>query len=408
MDRRSLVVFFVCVLASSADAASWGVKSRLCPKLEARLAALEASPSVSPRRLARVRERVADRCVALNEIQVLGSHNSFHIEPRPTLMSALLAIAPIFEAWQYTHVPLDQQFETQGVRQIELDVFADPSGGRFASRGGLTVIGEDPISPNPAMAQPGFKVLHIQDVDFESTCVTFVDCLRTVKAWSDAHPDHLPIMILVEAKEDVIGDAFGVHFAVPLPIREAELDALDAEIRSVFPARRLITPDRVRRGRATLEQAILELGWPRLGVLRGKVMFALDNGGAVRAAYLNGHAGLAGRVLFTDATPGNPEAAFIKRNDPLANPAAIPALVEAGYVVRTRSDGDTVQARSGDTTMRDAAIASGAQWVSTDYPVADPDFGTGYVVAIPDGMPARCNPLNAPPGCRNSGLESLQ
>ena len=57
MYRRSLVVLFVCVLASSADAASWGVKSRLCPKLEARLAALEASSSVSPRRLARVRER---------------------------------------------------------------------------------------------------------------------------------------------------------------------------------------------------------------------------------------------------------------------------------------------------------------------------------------------------------------
>ncbi len=30
----------------------------------------------------------------------------------------------------------------------------------------------------------------------------------------------------------------------------------------------LVTPDRVRRGRATLEEAVLELGWPRLGVLR--------------------------------------------------------------------------------------------------------------------------------------------
>ena len=47
--------------------------------------------------------------------------------------------------------------------------------------------------------------------------------------------------------------------------------------------------------------------------------------------------------------------------------------------------------------MRDAAIASGAQFVSTDYPVPDPDFGTGYMVAIPDGMPARCNPISAPP-----------
>ncbi len=257
------------------------------------------------------------------------------------------------------------------------------------------------------MAQPGFKVMHIQDLDFESTCVTFVDCLRTVKAWSDAHPHHLPIMIMVEAKEDALPDPLNLSFAVPLPIREPELDALDAEIRSVFPAGRILTPDRLRRGRATLEQAVLELGWPRLGVLRGKVLFALDNGGAVKAAYLNGHASLAGRILFTDSNPGAPESAFIKVNDPLANPARIPGLVSSGYIVRTRTDGDTVEARSGSTVQRDAAIASGAQWVSTDYPVPNPDFGSGYFVAIPGGVPARCNPINAPAGCRAAGLEQL-
>ena len=406
MRRISLLIALIALVATPAVAAPWGVKSRHCPQLEARLAALEAQPNASPRRVARFRERVANRCVALNEMQVLGSHNSFHVEPRPALFAALLGIASLFEAWEYTHLPLDQQFDTQRVRQIELDVFADPTGGMYAHRGGLTFIGEDPISPDAVMIQPGFKVLHIQDLDFESTCLTFVDCLQTVKAWSDAHPHHLPIMILVEAKEDVLPD-LGLDFAIPLLIREPELDALDAEIRSVFPPAQLVTPDRVRRGRATLEQAVLELGWPRLGVLRGKVLFSLDNGGAVRDAYLNGHASLAGRVLFTDSSPGAPEAAFIKENDPLANPATIPALVSAGYVVRTRADGDTVQARSGDTTQRDAAIASGAQWVSTDYPVADPDFGTGYEVAIPGGVPARCNPINAPPGCRDVGLEQL-
>lgn len=404
--QRTLLLLVLCALAAPASAAPWGVKSRHCPRLEARLAALEARPDVSARLLARVRERVANRCVALNELQVLGSHNSFHIQPRPTLFTALLAISTVFEAWEYTHLPLDEQFAAQAVRQIELDVWADPAGGLFAHRGGLTYIGEDPISPSAAMTQPGFKVLHIQDLDFETTCLTFVDCLRTVKAWSDAHPHHLPIMILVEGKEDVLPD-LGLDFAVPLPIRGPELDALDAEIRSVFPADQLITPDRVRRGRATLEQAVLELGWPRLGVLRGKVMFTLDNGGAVKAAYLDGHPSLAGRILFTDSSPGAPEAAFVKENDPLANPATIPSLVAAGYVVRTRSDGDTEQARSGDTTQRDAAIASGAQWVSTDYPVENPDFGTGYAVAIPDGMPARCNPINAPPGCRAASLETL-
>jgi hypothetical protein len=43
--------------------------------------------------------------------------------------------------------------------------------------------------------------------------------------------------------------------------------------------------------------------------------------------------------------------------------------------------------------------------VSTDYPVANPAFGTGYAVAIPGGMPARCNPVNAPAACRTIALE---
>jgi hypothetical protein len=112
---------------------------------------------------------------------------------------------------------------------------------------------------------------------------------------------------------------------------------------------------------------------------------------------------LEGRVLFTNSRPGSADAAFVEQNDPLG--AAIPSLVEAGYIVRTRADADTLQARSGDTTDRDAALASGAQYVSTDYPVPDPAFGTGYFVEIPGGFPGRCNPVSAPAGCRSRALE---
>ena len=39
-------------------------------------------------------------------------------------------------------------------------------------------------------------------------------------------------MILVEAKDDFVP---GTGFAIPIPIGTPEFDALDAEIRSVFP-----------------------------------------------------------------------------------------------------------------------------------------------------------------------------
>jgi hypothetical protein len=372
-----------------------------------KLEALEQGGDVTSARYRRLRNRIDYQCVALNEIQVLGSHNSFHVQPRPALLEFYLSLSPaLFGAWEYTHIPLDQQFSTQGIRQIELDVFADPEGGLFARRGGLVLIGEDPNSGLPELQQPGFKVLHIQDYDFESTCLTFVACLGTVKAWSDAHPNHLPLTVLVELKDDPVPDAGVGGVAIPVPIGPEELDALDAEIRSVFPRRKLITPDDVRRGRATLEEGVLTLGWPRLGVARGKVLFLMDNAGHYRDDYLLGHPVLEDRVLFTNSDPGDPDAAFVKLNDPFD--PSIPAVVAAGYLVRTRADADTVEARSGDTGPRDAALASGAQFVSTDYPVPDPDFGTGYFVEIPGGMPARCNPLNAPAGCRVEGLERLR
>ena len=190
---------------------------------------------------------------------------------------------------------------------------------------------------------------------------------------------------------------------IPIPFGPAEFDALDAEIRAVFPAEQLITPDDVRRGLSTLDEAVRSVGWPTLGASRGKVLFCLDNGGK-RDVYLEGHPGLEGRVLFTNAVPGSADAAFVEQNDPLADPARIPALVQAGYIVRTRADADTEQARTGDTTDRNAALASGAQYVSTDYPVPNPDFGTGYFVEIPDGVPGRCNPIAAPVGCRPPAL----
>jgi hypothetical protein len=347
-----------------------------------------------------------DTTLRLNDIQVLGSHNSYHVQGDPKLLSALRAFdKSLSESLEYGHPPLDEQFNADGVRQIELDVFADPNGGLFANRGGQVIAGGPRASGEPALDRPGFKVLHVQDIDFRSTCLTFVACLTTVRDWSKAHSEHVPIMIDVEVKQDAIPDPLNLAFAVPHPIGPPELDALDAEIRSVLSPDQLITPDDVRGAHATLEEAIRTDGWPTLANSRGKLLFTLDNEDKVRDDYIAGHPALKGRLLFTSSPRGTPEAAFLKLNDPITDEAKIRQAVLDGYVVRTRSDADTAQARSGNTTMREAALRSGAQWVSTDYEVADTQFGTGYVVAIPGGTPARCNPVRNPAGCRPSDIE---
>lgn len=346
-----------------------------------------------------------DDQLRLNQIQVIGSHNSYH-QRMPEAATKVLRsfIGNAVEALDYQHLPLSEQFAEQGVRQIELDVFADPEGGLYATRHAAALIGEPAESPDPAMKEPGFKVFHIQEIDFATSCSTFKACLEQVKGWSDANPEHVPLMILVEAKDSPIPDPINAGFVTPLPIDAAQLDAIDAEIRSVFGADDLITPDDVRGDRDTLEEAVLAGQWPTLAESRGKVMFALDNED-LRQTYAEGHPSLRGRVLFTGSQPGEPEAAFVKLNDPLEDGARIKELVAKGYVVRTRADGDTEQARSGDTTMRDAAFASGAQWVSTDYPDPDPSLGTDYSARFPDGDTIRCNPISAPPGCTRADLE---
>src|SRR5690606_38759723 len=116
------------------------------------------------------------------------------------------------------------------------------------------------------------------------------------------------------------------------------MDRLEEEILSVFEVADLITPDDVRGSHATLEEAVTTDGWPTLGEARGKVMFAMVNGEPYRSLYLEGHEGLAGRFIFTNAEPGQPDAAVLSIDDPVAEPSRIAQLVKQGYLVRTRAD----------------------------------------------------------------------
>src|SRR3990172_7441861 len=183
-----------------------------------------------------LRRWVADNCMRLNHVQVLGTHNSYHVQPRPALLQAIASFDPQAAAsMEYTHRPFDEQLGLLGIRQVELDVFADPNGGLFAVPLGPIFVQGYPDPIKPALLAPGLKVLHTQDIDFETRCLTFVSCLQTIKAWSDANSDHLPLMVLVEAHDEAISSPPGLPpFTVPVPFGTAALDQIDADIRSVF------------------------------------------------------------------------------------------------------------------------------------------------------------------------------
>lgn len=338
----------------------------------------------------------------LNQIQVIGTHNSYHAGIPPNASKLWQEKNPkLFNGLDYQHQPLTEQFDS-GVRQIELDVFADSKGGLYAHPNGPNLVAaanlppDPPFDPNGVMLKPGFKVMHIQDLDYVSTCQPFIACLQEVRSWSHAHPEHIPIFILVETKQG--GAHPPMQPTVPENFTPATFNALDAEIRSVFPPDELITPDDVRGKYKTLNEAVLAGNWPTLQSARGKIVFLMDQR-PMETVYRQGHPSLQGRVLFTNAAPGEPDAAFTECND--GPVATITDLVKKGYLVRARTDSDTKQARTNDTSTRDAMMASGAQMLSTDYPASEPAKWPGHFsVSLPGNAVARCNPVDAPADCK--------
>jgi hypothetical protein len=342
-----------------------------------------------------------DQNLHLNDILTVGTHNSYHLRTPPPVMALIRKAAPTrWQGLDYGHPPLIDQLD-DGARALELDLVYDPDGGRFARPAGLRLTGT-PEQPDyvATMSKPGFKVLHIQDIDFRSSCLTFVECLTIIRDWSRAHPRHVPILITMNTNDDKTLAPGGID---ELPFTETAYDALDAEIRSVFQARELITPDEVQGHFPTLRAAVLARGWPTLGASRGRILFALDEPPKHVDAYRGARKSLEGRALFVNTDEASPAAGYITLNEH-ADVARIAADVKAGFVVRTRADADTVEARTRATLRRDAALISGAQYVSTDYRHPEPGL-TDYQVRLPAGAIAVCNPVRAADKCAGLPIE---
>jgi len=347
-----------------------------------------------------------DKLLHLNQIQVIGTHNSYNLGFAPSEEKyARNKNAKSYEGLEYHHASLTAQLNS-GVRQLEIDIVQDPKGGRFAHPKIVELTKEaglppDPdFDPNHEMEKPGFKVIHIPDLNQRSSCHLFTSCLAEIRAWSTAHPDHVPLFLLIETKH---GRTESIPNSVEAETFTTEtFDRLDQAIRSVFHDNEMVLPDEVRGKYPTLDAAVRAGNWPTLAKSRGKVIFLMDqkNAGPV---YTVGHPLLQGRVLFTNSDAGKPDAAFVEENE--GTPQVIDQLVRDGYIVRARADAETKAARTNDTTRRDELLRSGAQMISTDYPLSEPSKWTSYSVGFANGLPARCNVINAPAGCRDDLLE---
>ncbi len=376
-----------------------------------------------------------DDIIRMNQLQFIGTHNSYHLAPEQRLHRRIRFFSKEVDSWLYSHLPLAQQLEDQNIRQLELDIFPDPEGGIFADRVGNLLIGEERFATIPQLKKPGFKVLHVPFIDFETNTYTFVEGLEEIRDWSLQNSNHLPVMVLVEVKDGLpleyvswplrmlikagkfLLRITGNPLSMPLTPSASDLFAIEEEILSVFEKEHIITPDDVRGAYDTLNESVLNGNWPTLKEARGRIFFTLDNQCSLRDDYLQDNPSLEGRLMFTSSEPGEPSAAFIKLNDPGdSNEAQIRQYVQSGYIVRTRSDADLREAESNDTSRRESAFNSGAQYISTDFPrpVSPANNHQGeassYYVTLPgaEERPARCNPVNGQKFCDEIILDNLE
>jgi hypothetical protein len=340
----------------------------------------------------------SEKTLNLNQVQLIGSHNSYKQKIEVPVMEMILARDSGGIGLDYFHIPIREQLDL-GLRSLEIDVLHDPVGGRYQQPFALKVLRQKgaAVSSYDTLSQlsvPGFKVIHVPDIDFRSHCYRFMACLTEVKNWSDEHPSHLPIIITINPKESGVKET---GFTTVLPFSAVVLDSLEREIVSVLTLSKIILPDEVKGQHATLRESILADGWPALETVKGKILFVLDAGGSTTDAYVNDIR--MNKVMFANVGYDHPDAAFFIMNDPVRQFDEIRHRVAKGFLVRTRADADTREARAGSYERFTAAMKCGAQVISTDYylPKLSPDGK--FQIRLPEGNYYRCNPLNTSGEC---------
>jgi Phosphoinositide phospholipase C, Ca2+-dependent len=327
-----------------------------------------------------------DANLRLNQLQFVGTADSYKLAPSSQMLSLIsMGGKKDAEALNFGEPALAQQLDA-GARALEFDIAYDPQGGLFKNPAGASMAGEllDPAYV-AAMSQPGFKVIHVLDIDFRSNCLTLKDCLTEVVTWSRTHPGHLPILIALHTNDSKTPMPGATR---PMPFDAEAFAQLDREISGLFTPEELITPDEVKGAYPTLHEAVQAGAWPSLKQARGKVIFMLDDSPQKVALYAGPNQTLEGRPLFVATDENSPLASFICVDDPMKDGLRISSDVAQGFIIKTRADEDTREARDGDLARREAAFSSGAQFVITDFLLPDRSIGA-YQVRMAD--PVQCD-----------------
>lgn len=251
----------------------------------------------------------------------------------------------------------------------------------------------------PSLATAGFKVLHLPDIDFASHCALARDCLTELRQWSEANPGHWPVLIVINVREQGAGAYLPASVLSKAASKASQAEPNQAEPGQAEPWQatdyaaleqlwleglgrdRLLTPDDIRRPGFTLSDSVRQHGWPTLSQAAGRFLLLFDGSAAQLALYRAGHPSLRGRLMFGNYPADTAEAALLVFNQPATQQTEIASALAQGLLVRTRSDDGNVLQPS----RFQAALQSGAQFISSDFYQGAPQGEPGVQFRLPAG-----------------------
>ena len=205
--------------------------------------------------------------IKLTQLQYIGSHNSYKKALDNRLMTWLKMFDPdVAESLDYAHSPIETQLDL-GLRLFEIDLFYDPEGDRYHEPLGQQWPFAESSRTMPftdGVQDSAFKVMHVQDIDFQTHCPTLKDCLRIFSTFSEANPNHLPIILTLNLKSDII-DLPG--FTEPKPFGGEAFLTLATEFVEALGHTRIFTPAELQGNLPTLSKAVETLGWPDVNLM---------------------------------------------------------------------------------------------------------------------------------------------
>ncbi len=281
--------------------------------------------------------------IKFNELSFLGTHNSYQTpatDEFKTLYRSLssltfgLVAAETGDFWSET---LTDQLNC-GIRSLEMDIETFDRNGEIS-----------------------FTCMHSPCMDMTTSCYDFALAMKEISMWSDNNPDHLPITILIEPK------------GIFLPLKDMKyfnleyVKEFDSMLRETL-GDKLFTPADMLRDYASFAEMRKADDWCKVRDMLGKVVILLHEGD-VTEDYIAIDPSIKTQAMFPVLREKDIDrdcTSFILSNKPNELLEINEEVIkEKKIMVRTRADKFTDL----DEERRAQAFESGANIISTDYPV---------------------------------------